>query len=118
MKKMILMLSLFIAPITSANAYLIINPASMEFGGVQIGTQASQMFFINNVGNTDARIQWCNVFGAFRCQLNCYGTLSAGESCSGTIFFHPETLNYEFETVNIQTNEGNLMMTVHGFGRN
>ena len=116
MKKIILSLALYFAFTTAANAYLIVSPGSMEFGGVKIGTQSSQIFFIDNVGTGDERIFGCNVFGAFQCSLNCFGTLPRGQSCSGMVYFRPQSERYEFETVMIQSDRSSAMMSVHGVG--
>ena len=116
MKKIILSLALLIAPITAANAYLSISPSSMEFGSVKIGTQDRQMFFINNIGNENVQIFSCSVFGAFECDLNCFGMLFPGQSCSGSITFQPRDEHYEFESVYINTNSFPVNMSVHGYG--
>jgi len=116
MKTLLLGLALFIAPITSANAYVTVNPSSIEFGSVKIGSQSTQMFNINNFGNEDVQIFGCMVFGAFQCQLNCFGSLHRGQSCSGMIFFRPQSEQYEFESAMINTNEGSLNLSVHGSG--
>jgi hypothetical protein len=114
--KFILGLALLLAPIAST-AYMTINPGSMEFGSVKIGTQASQMFFVNNMGPEDVRINGCMVSGAFYCQLNCFGTLYQGQSCTGTILFRPISEHYEFEQTIIITDRGTLNMSVHGTGK-
>lgn len=114
--KIILGLALLIAPI-SAQAFITINPGSMEFGSVKIGTQANQTFFVNNHGPGDVQINGCMVGGAFQCHLNCFGILYSGQSCSGMIFFRPRTEHYEFEQTIINTDRGTLNMSVHGTGK-
>ncbi len=117
MKTLIFSLIFFLASLTSAKAYLTVSPGSMEFGSVKIGNQVQQMFFINNIGNEDAQIFSCSVFGAFYCQLNCFGTLPRGQTCSGTIYFSPDVEGHAFETVLINTNRNILSLNVHGSGK-
>ncbi len=117
MKKIILSLALLFAFSPIANAYLVINPGSMEFGSVRVGTLATQMFTITNFGTTSVQIQGCNLFGTFQCQIHCFGTLPQGQSCSGTVRFLPQAERYEFQTAFINTSQGSLNMSVHGFGK-
>jgi hypothetical protein len=116
MKTIILGLTLLIAQVTTANAFVTVTPASMEFGGVTVGTQSEQMFFLDNVGSTDVRVFNCMAMGAFECNLNCFGVLYHGQSCTGTIYFRPMSEHYEFDTVNISMDTDFASLSVHGFG--
>ena len=118
MKTLILGLALLLAPITSANAYLSVSPGSIYFGSVKVGSQTGQSFWVTNYGNEDVRIYGCNVFGAFQCQLYCYGVLHRGESCNGMIYFRPAAERYEFDTAMIQTDRSFLSISVQGSGQN
>lgn len=117
MKTLILGLALLVSQVNSAQAYLTINPGSMEFGSVKIGTQAVQTFYINNFGPDEARVNTCQVGGVFQCILNCFGMLYPGQTCTGTIYFRPQTQHYEFEQTIIFTSKGTLNMSVHGTGK-
>ena len=116
MKVLILSLALFISQMNSSNAYLMISPSSIPFGSVKMGTQSSQMFYINNFGNDDELIYGCNGFGAFQCQLNCLGVLRHGGGCSGVVYFMPRDDRYESDTANIQTNRGSYSLFLQGQG--
>ena len=115
MKTLILSLILFIAPITQANAYVSVNPSSMEFGGVKVGTSSSQMFFLQNFGGQAVQVNGCFVSGTFQCQMSCF-YLPPGGSCSGSVVFRPLSETYEFNTVTINMTTDFASISVHGSG--
>jgi len=115
MKILILGLILFIAPITQANAYVSVNPSSMEFGGVRVGTSSYQTFFLQNFGTQAVQVNGCFVSGAFQCQMSCF-YLPPGGSCTGSVIFRPLSETYEFATVTINMTTDFASISVHGSG--
>lgn len=100
----------------SAFGWVTVNPSSLDYGFVRIGFQYSRWFTVQNWGPQPTPIFACSTFGSFWCQLQCPPVLGVGQACAGTVQYFPRFEGNEFQTAQIQTQEGILSVFLRGTG--
>jgi len=115
-KTLALMLPLLMILPTSAFGWITVTPSSLDYGLVRVGFQSSRWFTLQNWGPQNSRVFGCSTFGSFWCQLQCPPVLAVGQACSGVVQYYPRFEGNEFQTAQIQTQEGILSVFLRGTG--
>ncbi len=111
-----LLLPVLVCLPASAFGWVTVTPSSLDYGMVRIGFQSSRWVTVQNWGPQPTRLFGCSTFGSFWCQLQCPPVLMAGQSCNGIIRYFPRFEGNEFQTAQIQTQEGILTVFLRGTG--
>jgi hypothetical protein len=101
-----------------ATSTMSLNPASLSFGNVNVGSSANQTITISNTGNSPATISQISVTGA---GLSLTGnatpfTLAPAKSATFTVVFNPSTTAATTGTVLVVSQSGSRQATVTGSG--
>ena len=94
---------------TSAHALLSVFPGSINFFSVRLdGFGESQRVTVRNSGRTDVRVSVSNTcYGDFQVNNWCFGSLTAGGSCSLEVRFSPRREGYQSCSIWIRDSDGN-----------
>jgi hypothetical protein len=102
----------------AATSTLSLNPASLSFGNVNVGSSANQAVTVTNTGNSSATISQIGVTGS---GLSLTGastplTLAPAQSAMFTVVFSPSTTAATTGSVSVVSQSGTSQVSVTGSG--
>jgi hypothetical protein len=86
---------------SAANVQL--NPATLTFASVQVGSSSSSSVQVSNTGNASVSVTSLQITGDYAATNNCPSLIAAGASCSIAVAFTPTAMGTRTGTLTISS---------------
>jgi hypothetical protein len=94
---------------------LVITPSAVNFGGIGVGSVSAVLYTVTNPGATAAPLTVPTLSGTdaahflvVESMTSCLGSLGAGESCTGSLFFQPTSGGVKNATLTVGSGSASL----------